>query len=104
MDGRWYRCSGSTARFVGKAVKAAIDRGDPVNTSSALKSRLDNCLDRFVEPVARPAVQPAGAYGQCIAGNGVVRSAPTTYPLERGPVTARKLVESASYDADKGPG
>ena len=34
-------------------------------------------------------MQPAVACGQCIAGNGVVRSAPTTYPLERGPATAK---------------
>ena len=100
---RSHRCASSTARLAGTAVINGGDRGNPVNTSSALKSRLDNCLDQL-RLAGRPAVQPAVAYGQCIAGNGVVRSAPRTYPLERGPATARNPVESASYGADKGLG
>ena len=38
------------------------------------------------------------AYGQCVTGNGEVRSAPTMYPLARGPETARSPVDSASYN------
>ena len=43
-------------------------------------------LSRSVHlPTRRPAAQPAVAYGQCISGNGDVRSAPTTYPLDSRP-------------------
>ena len=42
------------------------------------------------------------AYGQCAAGNGGVRSAPTTYPLEGGSATARSPVDSASYGRMRG--
>ena len=55
-------------------------------------------------PAERPAVQPAVAYGQCITGNDGVRSAPTMYPLARGPESARTPVDSASYTADEGLG
>ena len=42
------------------------------------------------------------AYGQCAAGNGDVRSAPTTYPLEGGSETVRSPRESASYRRMRG--
>ena len=42
------------------------------------------------------------AYGQCVAGNGEVRSAPTTYPLGRGSETVRSPEDSASYRRMRG--
>jgi len=44
------------------------------------------------------------AYGQCVAGNGGVRSARTMYPLLGGPEPAREPEDSASYKADEGLG